>query len=85
MKPETLPVIFRKLDGEVTAYFPTMGWTLGNVPCYAHIGQHSGACPSWLTKGKRATPEQYRDLLAELTAIYAPDYTLKVYKRRPAR
>jgi hypothetical protein len=81
-----MPVIFRKYMGEVAAYFPTERWdNEGNMTCYAHIGQHGGAHPSWLSKGKRATPEEYAPLLAELRGIYETNDSnhvpLKVYKR----
>jgi len=84
MTPETLPVVFRVFRKEICAYFPTLPWTgRGDVTCYAHVGQHGGADRAWLAKGKRATPEQYAPLLAELSDIYAPEYALKVYQRAP--
>lgn len=85
VKRPVLPVIFRVWRGEVAAYFPTEHWdTRGSVTCYVHVGQHGGADRSWLWKGKRATPAQYADLLAELQSIYetVPDaVTLRVYQR----
>lgn len=82
---EILPVIFRMYRDELTAYFPTERWdSVGNITCYAHVGQHGGASPVWLSKGKRATEDQYYDLLAELRSIYETGddpVTLKVYKR----
>lgn len=84
MTTETLPVVFRKFRGELCAYFPTLRWNnLGDVTCYAHVGQHGGANRAWLSKGKRATPDEYAHLLAELSDIYAPEYALKVYQRAP--
>ena len=86
-RPE-LPVIFRMYRGELTAYFPTVQWSdNGEIACYAHVGQHSGASTAWLSKGKRATQEQYKDLLSELKRIYEdcdPEdnpVKLVVYKR----
>jgi hypothetical protein len=82
---DTLPVIFRKYQGEITAYFPTDKWNKsGDITCYAHVGQHGGASPIWLSKGKRATETDYAPLLAELRGIYETGedaVTLKVYKR----
>lgn len=82
---EVLPVIFRMYKGELAAYFPTLGWSrTGTITCYVHVGQHGEATPDWLWRGKRATPEQYADLLAELRSIYEEGedaVTLKVYKR----
>lgn len=91
---ETLPVVFRMYRGEVCAYFPTEKSDDAGIliTCYAHIGQHGAACRSWLTKGRPATPEEYKDLLAELRSIYEhssgdddPPIALKVYKRAPRR
>lgn len=82
----TLPVIFRIHRKELCAYFPTERFNLmGHITCYAHVGQHGGANPAWLSKGRPATPDEYADLLAELKGIYesndAEHINLKVYKR----
>lgn len=72
----TLPVIFRN-EGtakkpEIVAVFPTEPGT--NDPydftVYAHLGQHSTGTWPWYAKTKKATPDQYADLLAELRSIY---------------
>ncbi len=88
-KPKHLPVLFRTFRGELCAYFPTLKWdSAGNITYYAHVGQHGAASPVWLHKGKRATPEQYAELLAELRGIYEaePDpVKLRVYARAPRR
>ncbi len=82
-----LPVIFRVYRKELCAYFPPEHWDAqGHITCYAHVGQHGAASREWLWKGKRATPEQYAELLAELRGIYEqpddPDRVqLKVYQR----
>lgn len=88
---EVLPVIFRKHSDEVCAYFPTLRDHPSShghyITCYAHIGQHGSADPSWLQAGRPATPEEYADLLVELRGIYEqgdeqdPPVTLKVYRR----
>lgn len=85
-----LPVIFRMSEGEVTAVFPTLPWD-GNgnsLTVYAHIGQHGGASWGWYFRTRKARPDDYADLLAELTAIYGrshgpddPAYSLRVYQR----
>lgn len=82
----TLPVIFRVYARELCAYFPTERFDeSGNITCYAHVGQHGGASPFWLSKGRLAKPEEYADLLAELRGIYESGddehINLKVYKR----
>jgi hypothetical protein len=75
--PELI-VIFRKDRGknpEVTAVFPTEvgGAKMGDMTCYAHIGQHSGCSYGWYLTTRRARPEEYADLLAELRQIYEED------------
>ena len=64
-------VKFVWFQGELTALFPDDKETNGNITCYAHIGQHGTAAPS-LMKCDRATKAEYKDLLWELTQIYAP-------------
>lgn len=80
-----LPVLFRMWRGEVLALFPTEESSTGLITCYAHVGQHSSACPSLLQDGRPATEAEYAPLLAELRQIYESDnaerHTLKVYKR----
>ncbi len=72
MATKPLPVIFRRHRGELCAYLPTLAWTRqGDITSYAPVGQHGGACRTWLQKGRPATPEEYADLLAELRGIYA--------------
>ena len=79
------PVIFRAersgpFKGGVTAVFPTLpADRLGHeMTCYAHIGQHSGCSFDWYARTRLATPDEYKDLLAELAGI---GYRPKVYKR----
>ena len=67
----TIPIRFVWFQGELTALFPDKKERNGNITCYAHIGQHGTAAPS-LMRCKRATPAEYKDLLRELTQIYAP-------------
>ena len=50
---------------EVLAVFPDDKERDGSLTCYAHIGQHSTAHPSFL-KRKAATPTQYAALEKEL-------------------
>ncbi len=54
-------------DGQILAYFPGLvADQKGNKTCYAHIGQHSACSPAYVRTLKRATTEQYKDLLREL-------------------
>jgi len=64
---KTLPVLFRVTpEFGVTAYFPTLRERNLDVTCYAHLGQHDTAHPAMMREGRRATPAEYADLLAEL-------------------
>lgn len=86
---EKLPVVFRKSEGEVVAVFPTLPFTYEGrlMTCYAHVGQHGGACFQWYSRTKRAKPEEYAELLTELKSIYETDldgegaFELVVYQR----
>ena len=54
-------------DGQTLAYFPNDDAdNKGNKTCYAHVGQHSGCSPEYVKDLKKATPEEYKDLQAEL-------------------
>lgn len=87
---EKLDVLFRRsrrkepegLAAEVTAVFPTeCGTNRYDMTCYAHVGQH-GTCDSgWYNATRKAKPDEYADLLAELRQIYAPEYKLVVKQK----
>jgi hypothetical protein len=63
-------VVFRMFNGEVIALFPEQEESRGNVNSYMHIGQHGGANYNLvMSKSKKATPSQYKDLKAELKSI----------------
>lgn len=75
---DKLPVIFRKdrgKDPSITAVFPTElgGSKYMDMMCYAHIGQHSSCSIQWYWTTRRAAPDEYADLLAELKQIYEAD------------
>ena len=61
-------VIFRKdkEDGDIIAVFPEDKQDNGMIGCYAHIGQHSTMSLDYYKKTIPATPEEYKDLKAEL-------------------
>ena len=66
------PVIFRRYpDGDIIAFLPTIpADPQGNCLAYQHIGQHGAADPAHVIAHTRpATPDEYRDLMAELTGI----------------
>ncbi len=72
-------VIFRELDGEVIALFPTMPGNMSPDTClsYQHIGQHGPATAGPL--GKSADKEKYSPLLEELKGLGYTD--LKIVKK----
>lgn len=79
-------VIFRKVKsgddkGTIEAFFPyAISDTKGNVTCYAHIGQHSGACWDYfLFKTAPANENEYSELKSELESI---GYNLNIIKKR---
>lgn len=77
-------VIFRVFsDGEVIALFPHIDEGNGNILSYMHIGQHGGASPLIVHDTKPATPEQYKELFAELQGIGYNLTTGKRLSRRP--
>ena len=66
------PTIFRMYPGgDVIALFPAIPADLqGNCLSYQHVGQHGAADPGHVTSHTRpATPDEYRDPMAELTGI----------------
>ena len=80
---ETLDVVFRKHMGEITAVFPSeCGGDAYDMTCYVHVGQHGTCDQGWYNKTRRAKPDEYADLLAELRQIYAPEYRLVVKQKQ---
>ena len=77
---EKVKVLFRKNDGGVYAFFPEATANYGMVMTYAHIGQHSEASLEFYLNSKKATKEEYANLLSELENIY-DDCTLVVKHR----
>lgn len=62
-------VIFRMENGHPVAFFPEEKYNDEFIWCYAHVGQHSGACKDYMDELQPATPEEYQDLLDELISI----------------
>ena len=80
-------VIFRKdkggeFKGSVTAFFPEEGYRCDAphlMMSFQHVGQHGAASIYYYYKDTvSAAPEEYSDLLSELTRM---GYNLKVCKR----
>lgn len=84
--PAKLDVLFRatgpRKQPEITAVFPTeCGTSRYDMTCYAHVGQHSVCQVDWYRETRKAKPEEYADLLAELSQVYAPEYELVVKQK----
>jgi hypothetical protein len=81
--PDQTPTVFRVWpNGEVIALFPATaaGSQYGDCICYQHFGQHGSADYGHVVRTTRpAKPEEYADLLAELTTV---GYDPKVYRRQ---
>lgn len=76
-----LKVIYRKdSDGKIIAFLPELSANVGNIVCYAHIGQHSEASIEYYHSTETVLPSEYEPLHKELKAIYN-DYELSVKRR----
>jgi hypothetical protein len=79
---EQTAVIFRKWpNGQIIALFPAIPADLAGNFCssYMLVGQHGAASYCQVIQATApASPEEYRNLFGELSAI---GYRLKVYKR----
>lgn len=71
--PTVLRVAFRVGQGDVVAVLPDLPANDYRWVCYAHVGQHSECSRKWYYRTRRATPEEYAPLLAELRSIYEAD------------
>lgn len=69
-EPATI-VLFRMEGDSPVAFFPELPATYhdDSMVCYAHLGQHGAASPVYVSRLKKATPEQYAPLKAELESI----------------
>lgn len=77
---------FRVMDGDTFAIFPDVPADRdGNLACYARIGQHGAAVPSFLDSLPAAGYSEYRDLLAELRRVYAGEILIVDNDPRPTR
>lgn len=63
-------VIFRKIEGEVTAIFPDQ-ITDNQAAClsYAILGQHSACSPTWIKDGGVPTIDECAELINELQGL----------------
>lgn len=73
-------IIFRKdKSGEIVAFFPDT-YKLGELMCYAHMGQHSMATIGYYRETKPALKREYNDLLNEL--VHLVGYNDLVIRKR---
>ena len=77
---DKLKVIFRKKGNDVIAFLPEIRVNYGNIMSYMHIGQHSEASYDFYNGTKKATEEEYKQLLEELKQRY-DDCVLEVKQR----
>lgn len=76
--PANITVLFlleQDSEDQVFAFFPDEKYDdrVNMRTCYAHVGQHSACSIDYVAVCEEATPEQYKDLLAELRNIgYQP-------------
>lgn len=78
----TIEVQFRKFKGEIIAVFPYVIENKTMVLSYQHIGQHGECIWNINTVSRQAKPEEYKELLCELEALYLPEVKFKVIKKR---
>lgn len=84
MKTKVIFRIFPEDDQyseQVIALFPDEQYTTDKpdlVMSYMHIGQHGGACKSFIDDLKPASEQEYKPLYDELTSHF--DYDLEVLK-----
>lgn len=73
---EKVKVIFRKVknpyanEWDIVAFLPETPACYGNIMSYIHDGQHDEASMEFYWSTKKATPEEYADLLEELKGVY---------------
>ena len=65
---------------DVIAFLPEIRVNYGNIMSYMHIGQHSEASYDFYNGTKKATEEEYKQLLEELKQRY-DDCVLEVKQR----
>lgn len=77
-----MKMIFKKdvnNNNEIVAFMPydIENWR-GEFTCYAHVGQHSLCCYDYYLSCKKATEEEYKELLEELKSI---GYDVEIIKK----
>lgn len=77
------PVIFRKFNGEVIAFFPYLTGDSSpyTMTSYSHNGQHSAASEDFYRDTKKTLSSEYLPLKRELHSL---GYKLKVIDRMPS-
>lgn len=74
---EKIVMIFRKeynpntKSYEPIAFIPEAHVSYGRIGCYQHIGQHSEADLAYYKQTKKATFDEYKELIKELECVYS--------------
>ena len=87
---EKLKVIFRKIDGEILAFFPEQTADYGKIVCYEYLGRGFGNSVNgghfetdiqyyWSTE--KASPEEYAEALENLQKYVYNDVQLVTRQR----
>lgn len=66
---EKTRVVFRKIEGEVTAIFPDTPTGVGLCSSYTHVGQHSECSIRWIDPNSIPLIDECGDLINELQEL----------------
>jgi hypothetical protein len=66
---KNIPVVFRMIEGECIALFPSLNEGFGLIQSYMHVGQHSPAARDLIDVLPIAASVQYTALANELVSI----------------
>jgi hypothetical protein len=69
---QTIPIMFRFYQAEVTAVVPTLPYDPSrgsDLTAYSQLGQHGVAAWEWIAQMRPASEEEYGPLLTELQRI----------------
>lgn len=85
-KPEKIPVVVRRFDGELIALFPTVPADRNgyNVESYMFVGQHGGADPGNVMRKSQPVPKEEAEAFVREYAAnnYDEDHPVEYVLRR---
>ena len=79
-----IPVIFRKIDGYIDGFLPTLRHSYGRFESYWRFEGHNEADYFYAIKGRLATEDEYKETLKELRTIYEDDESELVVRKKIA-